>query len=83
MLKITYSTPCNIQGHIKFKKCPAYYGIGFYDDIDNTRWDVYAIIGGVVLARPVDDNPMYSTAGIFDYVATWKPYTYEPLTRGH
>lgn len=80
MFNLTYSTPCKIQGHLKLKRSPMYYGVGIYEDIHGTRWDVWGVINDIVLARPVDGCSRYSTS--FDsngYSISWKPYTYEPM----
>lgn len=81
MFNLTYSTPCPIQGHLKFKRSPAYYGIGIYEDVNGVKWDVWGVIRDTVIARPVDNSPIYSTESNVcqEYTVTWKPYTYEPM----
>ena len=80
MLNLSCSTPCPIQGHIKFKRCRAYYGIGIYEDEEGYRWDVYGIYGDqFVQARMIDNNPRYSTSSESrSYSIRWLPYSYEP-----
>ncbi len=80
MFNLTYTTPCEIQGHLKFKKSPMYYGVGIYEDVNGTRWDVWGVIRDIVLARPVDGCSRYSTSiNSNGYSICWKPYTYEPM----
>ena len=79
-MHVSSSSPCPIQGHIKFEKCPAYYGIGIYKDELGQKWDVRGIMGDkYVQARLVDDHYIYSTES-YDrsYSVEWFPYTYEP-----
>jgi hypothetical protein len=81
MYHIKSSSPCPIQGHIKFEKCPAYYGIGIYKDVLGRTWDIIGIVGDkYVQARLVNDNDyIYSTKPCFrSYSVNWFPYTYEP-----
>jgi hypothetical protein len=82
MFSLTYSKPCPIQGHLKFKRSPMYYGIGIYEDVNGVKWDIWGIIRDVVLARPVDNCPIYSTdtdSILAGYSISYKPYTYEPM----
>lgn len=80
---ISYESPCELQGHLKLKKCPAYYGIGIYEDVDGNRWDIRGIYGNdFVQARPLDGHCFYKTTGeICSYSISWKPYSYEPTLK--
>lgn len=80
MFNLSYNSPCPIQGHLKLKRCPAYYGVGIYEAENGVMWDVQAIYGDrFIQARPVDSSYIYSTTGeIRGYSARWLPYTYEP-----
>ena len=79
-MNLHLSKPCPIQGHMKFERCPAYYGIGIYHDVLGRKWDVRGIIGDeYVQARLVDDHYIYSTESDFrSYCVKWLPFTYEP-----
>jgi len=80
MYYIKSSYQCPIQGHIKFEKCPAYYGTGIYKDVLGRTWDIIGIFGDKgVQARLVGYDPIYSTKPCFrSYSVNWFPYTYEP-----
>ncbi len=81
MFRFTCTTPATAAGHIQFKKDPAYYGVGFYEDNVGRTWDVRGIYGrDFVQARPVDNHYIYSTTpGLQSYTCSWNPYTYEIL----
>jgi len=93
MLRMSMSTPCSIQGHLKLIRDPLYYGLGFYTDVDGVEWDVYGVFGGgftkdgksFIQARPVDNHVIYDTStdvGCQGYSACWKPYTFEVVKDG-
>jgi len=65
--------------HLKLKRNPFMFGIGIYKDEKGKMWDIIAIIGKNILARLVDDCPIYRTddsAGSGSYNIKYIPYTF-------
>lgn len=82
MFRLSYSRPCEIQGTLKLKKDPAYYGLGYYEDIDGVEWDVHSVRmkngQTFVNACPVKQLHPYLTDTSGDipcnYEQSWLPY---------
>lgn len=84
MFYMTYSSPREIQGVLKLRKNPFYYGLGHYRDVDNNVWDIHAIRGDsktpYVNARLVSNHPSYYGTGSNDHGYghhTWEPFLIE------
>ena len=80
MFRISYTSPCPVQGHIKFKKDPCYFGLGLYEDVEGRKWDIHAIYGkAFVCAIGYNNNlPYFSTTPeIRSFSIRWLPFTYE------
>ena len=84
MLQLTSSK--KYEGEIKTITLKGKAGIGFFEDINGIKWDVYAFYGKSITksgknqihARPVDNNNKYSTvSGINVWEVTYKPYFVE------
>ena len=88
MFKMYCNSPCQIQGTLKLKRDPFWYGMGYYEDEDGVKWDIVGVIGGViggkgepyVQARRVDNHSTYYGTGTNDNCYgshTWLPYKVE------
>ena len=86
MYNISYGTPCEIQGILEFKnnRNPFMSGLGFYEEVDGSTWDVMGVIGccnpPYIQARLVSDAPdYYGTAPWQNQYGqhSWKPYLLE------
>jgi len=80
MHNLSWSTPYEEEVKtITLKRDPFYYGLGNYEDIDGTLWDVHAVLGfgnrPYIQARPVDDHYLYDTSRFGEgYSCSWQPY---------
>jgi hypothetical protein len=90
MFSMSYTKPCEIQGTLRLKRDPFYYGLGHYKDVSGAIWDVHMIVGNsdkskaYVCARPVYEGGYYGT-GTWDSTAgfhEWKPYRVEVAKEG-
>jgi len=82
--RVSWTYPCQIQGTLKLKQDPFYYGLGYYEDVEGVKWDIVGIIGiaavPYVQARRISGYPTYYGTGIYDNCGgthTWSPYTVE------
>ena len=89
MLRLSYTSPCEIQGTLFLKRNPFMSGIGFYDDIDGVTWDVLGIMKNsnqtYVQARRLTDSSSYYGTASWDTQNgshTWKPYLVNIMKEG-
>lgn len=80
MFNLSYFSPGEVKGSIRFKKFPSRLGI--YKDVEGKEWHVNGIIRDHVCAVPLDElHPYYtdtSGRGGYDVVSqTWESYKIE------
>jgi hypothetical protein len=84
MFNLSYTKPCEIQGTLKLKRDPFYFGLGNYQDTEGLVWDVRMVVGNSdkskawVCARLAQGEyystaPWSSQAGFHE----WLPYRVE------
>jgi len=83
---MSYSLPSKIQGILKLKRDPFWYGIGWYEDINGVTWDIRAVYGSkdnsYVCACPRDSlHPYFGSTAPYIYTGiisqSWLPYRVE------
>lgn len=90
MFRLSYTTPCEIQGAIRVNK--PVMGLGYVTDVKGRKWDVHAIFGAggveaqIVHACRVENLHPYfrsTSSSRFGLVQqTWKPYRIEVTDGG-
>ena len=67
-MRLSYQTPCELQGTIKLKKRVS--GLGCYTDVDGCQWDIHGIKGNYVQATRMDSlHPYYTDTSSTDHFA--------------
>lgn len=85
-MRIEYTSPCNLQGTLRLKRDPFWFGVGIYEDEDGVKWDIAGVIGispqPFVQARRVDECVEYYGTGTYDTRYghhRWLPYAVEVI----